>query len=481
MKKKTIFISGNFNILHPGHLRLFRFSKEIADNLIVGIFSDVLSEPSPLVSEELRLESVQSNSLVNDAFIIRDSLEKTILNIKPDFILKGKEHENFFNIEENLLKQYGGKLVFSSGEVVFSSFDLIKKSFENREKIKYEVPQDYLIRHSVKKDNLLKHINNFSRLNIIVIGDLIIDEYITCEPLGMSQEDPTIVVKPIDSKKFIGGAGIVAAHAASLGAKVNLITVAGNDESKNFAIEKLNEFRVVSNFIIDETRPTTLKQRYRTKGKTLLRVSHLHQTAIDSKLQNDIFSVFQKLIKAANLLIFSDFNYGCLPNEMVNSLIKIANDNNIMMIADSQSSSQVGDIGRFKGMSLITPTEREARLSVRDNECGLVVLAEKLRINANANNVFLKIGEEGVLVHSETTKNNTWLTDRIPALNLNPIDVAGAGDSMMITSAMVLSTGGNIWEAASIGSIAAAIQVGRVGNIPLKFNEILSQVNNSRI
>ena len=130
MKSKTVFISGNFNILHPGHLRLFRFSKELAEKLIVGVNSDDLAGFNSLVSEDLRLESVQSNNFVDESFIINDSLESSILKLKPDFILKGKEHENSFNIEDSLIKDYGGKLVFSSGEVVFSSFDLIKKSIE---------------------------------------------------------------------------------------------------------------------------------------------------------------------------------------------------------------------------------------------------------------------------------------------------------------------------------------------------------------
>ena len=473
---KTVFISGNFNILHPGHLRLFRFSKEIADKLVVGVFSDKLAGLNSLVSEDLRLESVQSNNFVDHSFIINDSLESSILKHRPDFILKGKEHENSFNIEDSLIKDYGGKLVFSSGEVVFSSFDLIKKSIESKNKIKFEIPYDFLERHLISKKALSNLINNFSSLNILVIGDLIIDEYITCEPLGMSQEDPTIVVKPINSNKFIGGAGIVAAHAAGLGANVKYITIAGKDDIKDFAIKELNNYGVKTSIFIDETRPTTLKQRFRTKGKTLLRVSHLHQNAINNNIQNDIISEIKNKINQINLLIFSDFNYGCLPSEMVNEIIDIANNNKIMMIADSQSSSQVGDISRFKGMSLITPTEREARISLRDNESGLVVLAEKLRKHSLSNNVFLKIGEEGVLVHAETSLTNTWLTDRIPALNNNPIDVAGAGDSMMITSAMILATGGNIWEAACIGSIAAAIQVGRIGNVPLQQNELIRNI-----
>jgi bifunctional ADP-heptose synthase (sugar kinase/adenylyltransferase) len=147
-----------------------------------------------------------------------------------------------------------------------------------------------------------------------------------------------------------------------------------------------------------------------------------------------------------------------------------------MVVADSQSSSQTGDIGRFMGMDLITPTEREARISIRNREDGLVVLAEKLRQQALARNVLLKLGEEGVLIHAENSNVDNWLTDRISALNSAPKDVAGAGDSLLITSAMTLASKGNIWEAACLGSLAAAVQVGRVGNTPLKIDELLMEL-----
>jgi hypothetical protein len=223
----------------------------------------------------------------------------------PDFILKGKEHEKSFNIEDLLLKEYGGKLVFSSGEVVFSSYDLIKKSLENSERVKFEVPNNFLQRHSISKSTISNLIRKFTKLNILVIGDLIVDEYITCEPLGMSQEDPTIVVKPIDSKKYIGGAGIVAAHASSLGARVKFITITGDDSIKDYALTELANFGVDSKIFIDETRPTTLKQRFRTKGKTLLRISHLHQAKISADLQKKILTKFKNLIKTKllNLLL----------------------------------------------------------------------------------------------------------------------------------------------------------------------------------
>jgi bifunctional ADP-heptose synthase (sugar kinase/adenylyltransferase) len=205
-------------------------------------------------------------------------------------------------------------------------------------------------------------------------------------------------------------------------------------------------------------------------------VSHLHQGGISKKLQAQMFSMIEKKIEGSDLLVFSDFNYGCLPQSLVEKLTNLANEKNVMLVADSQSSSQTGDIARFKGMTLITPTEREARISARNHEDGLVVLAELLRRQALASNILLKLGEEGLLIHAGSREADDWLTDRITALNSAPKDVAGAGDSLLITSAMTLALQASIWEAACLGSLAAAVQVGRVGNTPLRLNELLQEL-----
>ena len=319
-------------------------------------------------------------------------------------------------------------------------------------------------------------VEQFSQLKLCVVGDLIVDEYITCDPLGMSQEDPTIVVTPVDSTRFVGGAGIVAAHAAGLGASVKFYSVTGDDVSRDYVLDALEVAGVEAHLLVDGSRPTTLKQRYRSKGKSLLRVSHLHQGAISAPLQIQLLSALEKAMDGADLLVFSDFNYGCLPQPLVEQLVAMAKSRGVLLAADSQSSSQLGDIGRFKGMDLITPTEHEARISTRNREDGLVVLAEQLRQQASAQNILLKLGEEGLLVHAADESGDSWLTDRVDALNSLAKDVAGAGDSLLIASAMTLACGGAIWEAACLGSLAAAIQVGRVGNTPLRAEELLREL-----
>ena len=479
-KQKTVLVSGHFNVVHPGHMRLLGFARECGTRLVVAVESDRLAGNAAHVSERYRLEGVRQNSYVDHAFLIDRPIVDIIKQLRPDVVVKGKEHENSNNPEAAVLANYGGELLFSSGETRFSSLDLIRREFSKSVTSAVITPTEYLARNDVSRNRLLQVCQGFECLKIVVIGDLIVDEYITCQPLGMSQEDPTLVVTPIDSLRFIGGAGIVAAHASGLGAQVDFISVTGKDNQRTFAIEKLAKFNVRSHLLTDASRPTTLKQRYRSKGNSLLRVSHLHQGGISEDLQKEMLELVAEVIEDADLLVLSDFNYGCLPSTFVDPVIATAKEHGVVIAADSQSSSQTGDVSRFTGVDLITPTEHEARIATRNYEDGLVVLAEKIRKQTLAKNVLLKLGEEGLLIHTwdeETPDAETSiLTDQVPALNAQPKDVAGAGDSLLITSAMAMAGGANIWEAGYLGSIAAAIQVGSVGNTPIKISELTREI-----
>lgn len=473
---KTVFVSGNFNILHPGHLRLLRFAKDLGDRLVVGVNSDKIGGAAVHINEIDRMEGLKSNSLVDDVILINTSLEEVLTHLKPNIVVKGREYEERFNIEETILGRYGGRLVFSSGEMTLSSADLLRKSLDCNDDIDLLSSLDFCKRHSFSLDSLTSIVGRFNSIKVCVIGDLIVDEYIDCEPLGMSREDPTIAVSPIENTRYIGGAGIVAAHASSLGAKVDFYSVLGVDATAEYAIRELNGFNVNQCCVIDESRPTSLKQRYRAQGKTLLRVSHLSQSAISKKLQQDILERFKLRAKHYDVVVFSDFNYGALPQPLVDKLIAICAKLNIKTIADSQSSSQVGDISRFRGVQVITPTEHEARLSLRNNEDGLVVVAEKLRKETNVNNILLKLGDEGLMLHYHEA-NGKPKTDKLPAFQRIPADVAGAGDSMLITYGLAHAAGGDFWQSAFLANIAAAIQVGRLGNTPLQTEELLASLN----
>lgn len=469
---KITLITGHFNVLHPGHIRLFKFACNFQSKLVVAVESDQVAGEAAHVPEQLRLEGVKNCSLVDEAFIFNESVTELIDRLRPAIVVKGREFETRFNPEATLIEGYGGQLLFSSGEVQFSSTDLLRQELTKPTTPAISPPLSFMARHGLSIQSLERLAPNFANLRVLTIGDLIVDDYIDCQPLGMSQEDPSLVVSPIEKRRFVGGAGIVAAHAAGLGATSNFVSVVGRDSAKDFASQELAKAKVNAILIEDRSRPTTVKERYRSHGKTLLRVSHLHQSTVSIDLQRQIIEQACRLIKNTDLLIFSDFNYGVLHQSVVAAVISLAKDNGVLVAADSQSSSQLGDIGRFKDVDLLLPTEREARVSTQNREDGLVVLAEQLRQKANAKFILLKMGENGVLIHAPSEAADGWLTDQVEALNKFPKDLAGAGDSMLVASALTLAVGGSVWEAACIGSMAAAVQVGRVGNVPLAFDDL---------
>ena len=475
MKSQTVFVSGTFNVLHPGHLRLLKFAKANGDRLVVGVLTDRVAGSAAHVPQDFRLEAVKMNGLVDEAFLVDSPVEEVILKLKPALVVKGKEHKSHENPEQKAVDSYGGKLLFSSGDVVFSSLDLIRREVASQEQKSISLPKQFMSRRKVTAMALTDLMQKFKGLKVVVIGDVIADEYISCDPLGMSEEDPTIVVTPISSKTFIGGAAIVAAHAASLGAQVKFFSVVGDDQTATFCREELSKFGVEHQLLIDDSRPTTLKQRFRSRSKTLLRVSHLAQRSIEEPLQRELVKSVVKACESADLLIFSDFNYGILPQTVVDQITAIAKKNKVKIVADSQSSSQIGDILRFQDTDLLTPTEREARLALRNTEDGLVVVAQMICERANSKAALVKLGEEGVLLRFRD--GSDWKTDQIPALNSAPQDVAGAGDCMLVASSLALTVGANMWEAGLLGSLAAAIQVGRVGNTPITQDEILHELS----
>ena len=471
---RIVFVSGNFNVVHPGHLRLLNFAAECGDFLAVGVTRD--GAPGTLVSEQLRLESVRGIGSVDFAFLLSVAPEDLVAALRPDVVVKGKEHSHRFNLEQEILESYGGKLLFSSGDVRFSSFDLLQRELLESNLSTIRKPNDFPERHGFHLARLVARVRRFSTLKVVVVGDLIVDEYITCDPLGMSQEDPTIVVTPIHRDLFIGGAGIVAAHARGLGANVAYFGIVGADDAGAYARKTLEGYGVAARLLTDDSRPTTLKQRYRARGKTLLRVSQLRQHEISQELIENMLVNMLPALEQAHLLVFSDFNYGGLPQSLVEELRHHCTLHGVMAVADSQASSQIGDISRFQGMHLITPTEHEARLALHDSGSGLAILADSLRNKARAENVFLKLGAEGVLVYAPASPNGGLTMDQLPAFNTAPKDVSGAGDCLLTCASMALAAGANIWESAYLACVAAACQVSRVGNTPLSAAEVMREL-----
>jgi len=151
----------------------------------------------------------------------------------------------------------------------------------------------------------------------------------------------------------------------------------------------------------------------------------------------------------------------------------------IIIGADSQSSSQIGDISRFKNATLITPTEYEARISLKDNKSGLQHIGNQLVQNLETEATFITLGSAGVLVVSKNEDpDSDLLTDLLPALNPHPIDTSGAGDSLLTIGTLALACNATPYQAALLGSLGAAIQISRIGNVPIENRDLRDSILN---
>ena len=475
MKKNTkVFISGHFNIIHPGHIRLFRYAKEIGDILIVGVESDKIAKNKSYIKQRERIRNLQTINLVDKTVIISKGINETIATIKPNIILKGKEFEEENNIEDKIANKINAKLVFSSGESMLSlsSFqDNQDKLFQSR-----NFPMDYFKRHDLKINDLKNTIKSFKGVRVCVIGDPILDEYIDCKALGMSQEEPMIVSKPLSKQKYLGGAAITALHSSGLGAKTTLISTIGNDLNGKYIKKKLKS-KIYRSYLFEEnSRVTVHKQRFRINSSNKFRLNNFSDYDINKNNQNKIYNKFKAISDKIDVLIFSDFNYGVLTEELTSKIIQTAKEKNIFISADNQSSSQIGNLKKYKKVDLITPTEHETRIAINDYNSGLTSIIQKIKNKCDAKFVLMKLGPDGLLIFNSLLKTKSKHTDLIKALNTSPKDTNGAGDSLLVSASLSMYKNNNIWLSALIGSLSASIQVNKVGNIYNSTNELLELI-----
>lgn len=464
----TILVTGNFKSIHSGHVRLLRYAATLGENLVVGMIKDSAS------GEDLtwRVNALMSLGVVRRVEIFDGDVLALIERLKPSIIVKGLEFAKVYNIEADLLDKIGGKLVFSSG--VSLSEDLDVSNFQSSGHLDFSKLNDIsnFLTHGVVI-KLQSIVDSFRNLRICVIGDVIVDEYINCRILGLSQEEPLPVASPLHTSRFIGGAAVVAAHQASLGASVKLLTILGMDSEAIWINEKITSYGVHLEFMTDPDRPTTLKQRFKRGNQTLFKMSRLSQEGLQIQQKQEFLKMISEAILDVDLVVLSDFSYGVLDKDIVVEIIRLCKSSGKVVCADSQSSSQIGSLGNFSNIDLVSATEFEVRQELRNANDGLAFIAENLRQRMNFSNLILKLGGDGILFHHLDVAHNSIVTQQIPALNRYAIDTSGAGDSLLAIASMCLATKkGTLREAALLGSIGAGIQVSRFGNIPVNIFEI---------
>ena len=259
---------------------------------------------------------------------------------------------------------------------------------------------------------------------------------------------------------------MVAAHITALGAQCDFISVVGADATAEHVRQELAIQGVGDGLSTDPSRPTTFKKRYVVENQKLFRVSRLEDHNLDSEVENQVIAQLQRLAPQSNGIVVSDFVYGVVTPRILEVVHKLAKEHNLLLFGDLQCSSQVGSVTRFKNFSLLCPNEREARLALQDKNSGLEKLNQRLLEITGCERLVMKLGSEGFIAY-DREKDGLLSSQAFPALSVNPLDVAGAGDSLLALFSTGLASGQAMMPTAALACCMAALAVETMGNTPI--------------
>ncbi len=477
--KTVVLCYGHFNVIHPGHIRFLEFAKSQGDELIVAIRPELNHKENSFFPQLDRAKGVANLSMVDSVYPLQESISQFIETLRPNLYVKGREFERIkaeISDEIAATENSGGKILFSSGDLTYS--DLSFSNGQTKKEI-FGRRAEFIAtcnKLDISFRKICSTLDTFKDLRVLVVGDTIVDQFVSCDTMGVSSEAPVLAIRELGSEQFLGGAGIVAKHMRALSAQTSFISVVGKDLPGDYARKNLEDFGVESHLFTEEDRPTTFKIRYMVENQKLLRVSRLKQHQLHEETEKKVIEKLYEIIPHVNAVVISDFVYGVITPKIIETIQDVARKNNVKIFGDLQCSSQVGDVSKFKGFELLTPTEKEARIALHDHTSGLEQIATDLKKKTESRNLAITLGNRGVLVHRDDQIKGPR-SEYFPALVKNPIDVAGAGDSFLAGSTLALCSDLDSYEAVALGSILAAISVGRVGNLPISVDEVSSAID----
>ena len=459
---------GHFSTIHPGHIRYLRHARGLGEQLVVALIGDGCSNSYPFSQQE-RAEALGLLGIADAVLLLKaDELDQAIDKLIPAILVLGNEYKDKQEIQPTIKRQrdQGGAVQFHAGETHYVTSGLLSGSERDLRQQRRLILQATASQLGVTLQLLLNAIACWGNTRLIVLGDTIVDQYTACEAIGMSAEAPLVVVRELAHKNFIGGAAIVAAHISALGAHCDLVSVVGSDRDAELVRQELKAQGIGDCLSCDPSRPTTLKKRYLVENQKLFRVSRLEDRNLDVEIEDKVIAHLEQLAPQAQGIVVSDFVYGVVTPNILAAVQRLASEHNLSLFGDLQCSSQVGSVSRFRNFTLLCPNEREARLALQDKDIGLEQLSQRLLQITDSKRLVMKLGAEGFIAYDRLA-NGQIMSQAFPALSVNPLDVTGAGDSVLALFATGIASGQPLMSTAVLACCMAGLAVGTMGNTPI--------------
>lgn len=316
------------------------------------------------------------------------------------------------------------------------------------------------------RQRLLTLIDAFSKKRVLVIGDVVADEYLMGRPTRISREAPVLILELDEERIVPGGATNVGVNARSLGAEVFLTGVVGDDQPGQRLRAAIRDLGMQQEGLVtDPTRPTSTKTRIMAGSPQLVqqhivRIDRVDTSDIREPGKQQIIKYIQRVLPSMDAIVLSDYENGVISPDIIATCIPLARQLNKIIVVDSH-----GSLFRFQGVTALTPNQPEAELTLKTtittqeqlNEAG-----QRLLDKSHAQSVLITRGSEGMSLFEEGQTPLHLPIHRIPRAS-EIVDTNGAGDTVAATFTLALTAGATMAEAAYLANAAAALVVRRLG------------------
>jgi len=329
-------------------------------------------------------------------------------------------------------------------------------------------------RANYNKKLLLEHIDKFPSARILVIGDVIMDEYVWGNVSRISPEAPVPVVEVEKETKMLGGAANVIRNIATLGAKPILCGVIGEDLTGKEILNQIKQIGLpVDGIITEKGRPTSIKTRIVAHNQQIVRFDREHQKIINPESIEKLLDFIGKCINKLDAVVVSDYGKGVISAPLMKGLrelVQVASSGSNIIAVDPKT----GNFEYYHGVDVITPNHHEAGIfcgfQIKDEE-SLIRAGRQMVDELNCRSVLITQGKNGI-----TLFENGGETTHIPTVAKKVFDVTGAGDTVVGTFSLGLASGLDLKSSAILSNLAAGIVVGEVGTSTVRIEDLKREV-----
>ncbi|AFZ47343.1 rfaE bifunctional protein [Cyanobacterium stanieri PCC 7202] len=333
----------------------------------------------------------------------------------------------------------------------------------------------FILRLKQKQDRLNQILDQFSNLDLLVIGDLTLDEFLTGEVERLSREAPVLILRHEETQQIPGGGANAVYNLAKLGAKIRVAGYVGDDIQGETLLKIFESAHIETGGIIkDGSRPTVTKTRIagharQSVTQQIVRVDRKSDDLPSEDLQSQLAHYIDSQLSHVSGVVCSDYGDGVFTQPIIASSL-----NHHLLVVDTQK-----DLHRFCGATLFTPNLPEAELAVGyaiKDEASLLRAGKDLLDKTQAEYMLITRGEEGMSLFCY--QDTQLQVEHIPAFNRTDVfDVTGAGDTVVAALSLALCSGATPWEAAVLGNLAASIVVRVFGTATTSIEEMKEALN----